>query len=186
MTEVNWKDIDIKDLAGLIGTHLRKYNIDDAVLVGGACVSIYSRNEYLSYDLDYVTFATIRELKPILQELGYEQESTRHFEHKGCPFFIEFLPPPVAIGNECPVSDFGRIKTKWGAVKLLTATDCVKDRLAAYFHWNDPQSLEQAIMVAKSRKIHLAEVKKWAVKENSADRYEVFARLLNKNSSKGK
>lgn len=53
--EVNWKSIDIRGLAGLISAHLRKYKID-AVLVGGACVSIYSRNEYFSYDLDYVTF----------------------------------------------------------------------------------------------------------------------------------
>lgn len=174
---VNWKDIGIRDLAGLINKHLREHNID-AVLVGGACVSIYTRNKYPSYDLDYVTFATIRELKPVLKQLGYEQKSTRHFEHKACPFFIEFLSPPVAIGNECPVSNFRTIKTRCGAAKLLTPTDCVKDRLAAYFHWNDPQSLEQALMTAKSQKIDLKEVKKWAVKENSRDKYEAFVRLV--------
>lgn len=185
MTEVNWKNIDIKELAGLISAHLRKHKID-AVLVGGACVSIYSRNEYLSYDLDYVTFATVRELKPVLKELGYEQKTARHFEHKVCPFFIEFPSPPVAIGNECPVSDFSRIKTRLGTVKLFTPTDCVKDRLAAYFHWNDPQSLEQAIMVARSQKIDLEQVRKWAIAESSGDKYKVFANLLKKNRSKRK
>ena len=30
----------------------------------------------------------------------------------------------------------------------MTPTDSVKDRLAAYYHWNDQQALEQAIMVA--------------------------------------
>ena len=117
--QVDWENTDIKGLAGLISSHLRKHNID-AVLVGGACVSIYSGNKYPSYDLDYVTFAGIKELRPVLKELGYEQKTTRHFEHEVCPFFIEFPSPPVAIGNECPVLDFNRIRTKYGTIKLLT------------------------------------------------------------------
>jgi len=36
---------------------------------------------------------------------------------------------------------------------LLTPTDCVKDRLAAYFFWNDLQSLGQAVMVVKEIKL---------------------------------
>lgn len=30
---------------------------------------------------------------------------------------------------------------------MLTATDSVKDRLASFYHWNDHQSLEQAILI---------------------------------------
>ena len=36
-------------------------------------------------------------------------------------------------------------KYSTGTLRLLTATDCIKDRLAAYYHWRDEQGLEQAI-----------------------------------------
>ena len=42
------------ELAKLLADCLAKNNIE-AVLVGGACVTIYSKNAYLSYDLDFVT-----------------------------------------------------------------------------------------------------------------------------------
>ena len=38
------------------------------------------------------------------------------------------------------------LKKRNKILKLLSPTDCVKDRLAAYYHWNDRQSLEQAIL----------------------------------------
>lgn len=47
MKEIDWGTIDIKDLAQVVSAELNKHNIS-AVLVGGACVSIYSHNKYLS------------------------------------------------------------------------------------------------------------------------------------------
>lgn len=161
----------------MVSSHLRKHGID-AVLVGGACVSIYTENKYFSFDIDYVTFSSIRKIKPILKEIGFQQKSSRHFEHEGCPLFIEFPAPPIALGNECPVVKFNNIKTMRGIVKLLTPTDCVKDRLAAYFHWNDPQSLKQAIMVAQLQKVNLKEIKKWAEREGGNEKYKIFADRL--------
>lgn len=42
-----------------------------ATLSGGAAVSIYTENRYLSEDLDFVTIAQIDELKSILEPLGF-------------------------------------------------------------------------------------------------------------------
>ena len=56
---MEYSNIDIKELACFV-YELLKNNGIDAVLVGGACVSIYSQNRYQSYDLD---FATYEELK---------------------------------------------------------------------------------------------------------------------------
>lgn len=176
--KINWRKIDIKDLACLISEHLRKNNIE-TVLVGGACVSIYSNNEYLSYDLDFVTGNTIREIKPILEEIGFKQKSTRHFIRKDCLYYIEFIASPVAIGNDEAITIFKKLKTEKGVVVLLSATDCVKDRLAAYYHWNDPQSLEQAVMITKKQKVDLQDIKKWSVKENAKEKFDKFKKLLN-------
>lgn len=169
---IDWKKIGIKQLAALISEKLRECGIE-AILVGGACVSIYTKNRYLSFDLDFVTHATLKEVAPTLADIGFKRESSRHFIRSGCPFFIEFVAPPAAIGNE-PVRDEVRLKTTMGTVVMLTPTDSVKDRLAAYYHWNDPQALEQALMIAKAQKINMREVKRWSEKEGHANKYREF------------
>ena len=175
MKKIDWKNLDIKELAILISSELKKNNID-TVLVGGACVTIYTSNKYLSMDIDYVTHSTIKDLKQVMEKIGFYQKSGRHFEHPKCRFFIEFLPPPVSIGNEIPVTEFNHIKS----LKLFTPSDCVKDRLSAYYHWNDPQSLDQALMVAKSQKINIKEIKKWSEKEGNIEKYYRFEKLLSR------
>lgn len=176
--KINWRKISIKDLAAIVTQKLSAKGID-AVLVGGACVSIYTKNRYASYDLDFVSYSPIKAISKALSELGFEKESSRHFIRKDCPFFVEFVAPPLAIGSE-PVKEIGSLNTRRGKVVLLTATDCVKDRLAAYYHWNDSQALEQALMVAKSQDVNLREVNRWSGKEGYLDKYRNFLRILNK------
>lgn len=61
---IDWQKMDIKKLAAIISDHLKKNDID-VVLVGGACVSIYSDNKYLSYDIDLITDSSIKTIIPI-------------------------------------------------------------------------------------------------------------------------
>lgn len=151
----------------------------DAVLVGGACISIYTEYKYISYDLDFVSYSPLKEIAKALSEIGFKKKSSRHFVRKDCPFFIEFVAPPLAIGKE-PVNKTEIIKTEKGSVVLLTPTDSTKDRLAAFYHWNDYQALEQAVMVAKSQKVNLREVKRWSEKEGFPEKYNVFIHDLKK------
>jgi len=60
----------------------------------------------------------------------------------------------------------------------LTPTDCVKDRLAAYYHWDDEQSLTQAIWVAQKNEVNFQELKKWSKNESSIDKYNNFIKGL--------
>lgn len=176
--KVDWENIGIKELAAIIADKLKEKGID-AILVGGACISIYTKNKYLSIDLDFVSSATIKEISPALSELGFERKSSRHFEREDCPFLIEFVSPPAAVGSE-PIKGKTILKTRLGNIILLTPTDSVKDRLAAYYHWNDPQALEQALMLAKAQKINLQEVKRWSEKEGHKDKYNFFLKGLKK------
>ncbi|MBI4688391.1 MAG: hypothetical protein HY756_11580 [Nitrospirae bacterium] len=121
--------------------------------------------------------ALMKDIAPALSELGFKRESSRHFIHTDCPFFIEFVSPPAAVGNE-PIRTKGKIKTKFGSVTLLTPTDCVKDRLAAFYYWDDPQALEQALMVAKAQKVNLKELKRWSEQERQMERYDFFVRKI--------
>lgn len=136
-----------------------KDNGIDAVLVGGACVSIYSHNRYQSYDLDFATYHELKLIEKILGQLGFRR-TARCFSHPDCPYLIDFVNPPIAIGHES-IRSFEILKTTAGSLTLLTPTDCVKDRLSAFFHWNDEQALEQALVVAKACTINL-NIKRWA------------------------
>lgn len=88
-----------------------------------------------------------------------------------------FVVSLIEVGNE-PIDKIEEIKTKYGMLKLLTPTDCVKDRLAAYFHWDDEQSLTQAVWVASKNKIDIEDIEKWAQKEQSVEKYNKFKELL--------
>ncbi len=175
--KVNWQNVGIKKMAAIISEHLQKNGIE-VVLVGGACVSIYSDNKYISYDIDLITASSIKTIIPILEQLGFKNTGGRLFENPKCKFLIDFLAPPVSIGDE-PVSEFNYINTRFGTICLLTPTDCVKDRLAAYFFWNDLQSLDQAVMVAKRNKIDIQDIKKWAEKQGELEKYNVFIKKIN-------
>jgi hypothetical protein len=94
---IDWARISLKELAALVSDTLREGGVD-AVLVGGACVSLYTNNAYQSYDLDFVTHSPLKEITPLLKKIGFLRESSRHFTRKDCPFFIEFVAPPAAIG----------------------------------------------------------------------------------------
>jgi hypothetical protein len=169
--KVDWKKIGIKELAGLVSTTLKNDGID-AVLVGGAVVSIYSNDRYLSYDLDYVTFEDKQKVKKSLEKLGFF-EKQKHFSHPECPFLIDFVTPPVAVGKEV-VKEFQKLSTSFGSLKLLRAIDCVKDRLASYYHWGDQQALHQAIEVCLERSIDFKELRRWSIKEGFEEKYHQF------------
>lgn len=169
------KKTSIEELAGIVAQKLQEHQLD-CVLVGGACVSIYSKNRYQSYDLDYVTYEDMGKIKRALQEIGFSL-SGNMYRHPKTQFFIEFVTPPVAIGSEL-VKEFQDFKTPIGKIKMLTPTDCVKDRLASYYYWEDRQALDQAIMVCAKRKVDLKNIEAWSKAEGHLEKYQHFVTLL--------
>lgn len=177
---IDWQKISLKDLAGFISEALRKKGID-TVLVGGACVTIYSENRYQSYDLDFVTYEDMKLVRRALSELGFI-EKNGYFQHADCPWFVEFVSPPVAVGNEF-IQKFDKLKTPLGTIKLLRPVDSVKDRLSSYYYWNDKQGLMQAINICLEQKVNLEEIKEWSIRENQENKFRAFLNLLNQKSS---
>jgi hypothetical protein len=180
--KIDWKNISIIELAAIVSEKLREKEIDSLV-VGGACVSIYTRNRYQSSDIDFISHSTLKQITTALSELGFSKQPSRHFSRRDCPFFIEFVSPPAAVGRE-RIKDTHELTTRFGNLILLTPTDCVKDRLAAFFHWNDPQSLDQALMVAQSQDVDMKKVEAWALREGYPDKYKVFSDLVKSTEKK--
>lgn len=177
MTVINFKTISISDLAALVNTKFTEHKMK-TVLVGGACVAIYSGNRYLSYDLDFVTYETRGKIKIALLELGFELKG-KYFSRPDCLYFIEFVTPPVTVGKEL-IHRFKTLHTPFGQVELLTPTDCIKDRLASFFYWDDRQALEQAVMVYQNQKVDLQVIEQWAKAENHLDKFKEFKKILRK------
>lgn len=82
-------------------------------------------------------------------------------------------PEELAVGNE-PVRSITERVTATGVLRLLSPSDCVKDRLAAYFHWNDRQALQQAVLVASMQRVDLEEVRRWSTAEGAGGKFEEF------------
>ncbi|RAP33659.1 hypothetical protein DID80_07920 [Candidatus Marinamargulisbacteria bacterium SCGC AAA071-K20] len=171
------KNYSIKELATLIGTTFNENGLD-AVLVGGACVSIYSSNKFMSFDLDLVSNAPIKDIEIVLKKINFYKEG-KYFRHSDSEFFIDIVSPPVAIGEEL-ITTFNKVKTKLGEINLLTPLDCVKDRLAAFYHWDDNQSLIQAQSIFNKllTKTDLKTIETWSKSENHLKKFEDFKKDL--------
>lgn len=176
---MNFKRLPLPDLAAHLSDYLRGQGIE-VVLSGGACVTIYSQNKYLSYDLDFVltSYVARKKLREAMMTIGFSEDG-RHFRHPDTPFIIEFLSPPLSVGEE-PVKNITEITKRDKILKLLSPTDCIKDRLEAFYHWNDRQSLEQAILVSLSQRVHLSEIRRWSLREGMAEKLAIFRESLKK------
>lgn len=167
------------EIAAYVQSHLLTKNID-VILSGGSLVSFYSNGKYVSRDIDLVNrFSTARPLiRDAMQDIDFYEEG-RYFRHPDTEHIIEFPPGPLSIGSE-PVRDIVEMETETGILRVLSATDCVKDRLSAYYFWKDNQSLEQAIMIASQHMIDIEEIRRWSYREGKGIEYQKIVSILHR------
>ena len=176
------QEMTIGEFGAFVSGYLTEQGID-VVLSGGSCVTIYSRNRYQSFDLDFVggQGAEHKNIKSALLNLGFT-EKNKYFIHPDSVYFIEFPSGPLAVGNES-VREIIELDFPTGRLRLISPTDCVKDRLAAYYHWQDRQCLEQAILVATDNQIDLAEVERWSGQEGMLEEFIQIKDMLETGGS---
>lgn len=165
------------ELGAFIADRLTKAGIK-VVLSGGAAVSLYCNSQYVSKDMDFVNLYPNRQssIDAEMTAMGFFREG-RHFKHPESEHIIEFPPGPLSIGDEL-VTEIELRKLSTGLLPVVSPTDCVKDRLAAYYHWGDRQALEQATLVCKVQTIDLAEVKRWSEHEGKLTDFNRIKKFL--------
>jgi hypothetical protein len=175
----------LADVAIAVGDALRRAGIR-AVLTGGACASLYSGGVYQSLDVDFVLAGpcTVKDIDRALATVGFERVRDRYV-HPVVPFFVEFLGGPLGIGE-----DF-RIRPVWRSRRAartlaLSATDSCRDRLAAFYHWNDRQSLAAAVAIAVRNRVALGKVRDWSRSEEHLQGYGVFLADLGRARKTGR
>jgi hypothetical protein len=171
------EDMNVGELAAWICEHLRK-NGFDPVLTGGSVVTIYSSNKYVSLDLDFVERRGLRisRLREAMAGLGFRSEG-RYFSHPETVYSVEFPPGPLSVGDE-PITDIRDMRFPTGTLRIISPTESVKDRLAAWYHWKDRQGLEQAVLVAVAQDIDIEEVERWSNHEGNTEEFEKIRNRL--------
>jgi len=174
------KNMTQAELAAYVQSRLRQAGIE-VILSGGAAVGIYSDNKYISKDIDLVNaqFAKRKQIEEAMSEIGFLPVG-RHFEHPDSDHIVEFPPGPLSIGRSS-VNEIYELIFETGILRVISPTDCVKDRLAHYFHWGDQQCLKQAILVANNHEVSLSELEEWSRNEGKLSEFNGVRDELQKN-----
>ena len=93
-----------------------------------------------------------------------------------CSFrcFVEFPGgPPLGIGEDNTIIP-DEVVVNGTVIKLLSPTDCIKNRLASYIYFKAPEGLDQAVLVAKNQDVNLSSIKKWCKSENAEWAFQEF------------
>ncbi len=165
----------LHQVALIVGTTLGRHGIR-AVLTGGACATIYSDGRYTSKDLDFVIQnPTLQhELDSALADVGFTREGDKYV-HRQSRFWLEFPPGPLAIGGDYSIQPV-RLRGRAGVALSLSPTDACRDRLAAFYYWDDRESLTVAAQIARRQDIDFAAIRRWSGEEGHMERFEEFLR----------
>jgi hypothetical protein len=160
-------------VATAVGAALARHEIR-AVLTGGACASVYTHGQYQSRDMDFIVVRTTTQarLDTALGSIGFVRKGDRYV-HPRLAFYVEFPRGPLAIGDDYRIRPVLR---RLGSRRLLmlSATDSCRDRLAAFYHWNDRQSLQVAVQVARAQRVNVAAIRRWSAAEGFPERFQQF------------
>jgi len=167
------KDMSQAELAAYIQDALQADGIP-VVLSGRNAASFYSGNKYNSNDLGLINagFAKRSRIKSVMENLDFT-EKEHYFAHPETTFLVEFTDGPLSVGDE-PVKEIREFELATGTLKVPSSTDCVKDRLCAFYFRNDQQGLEQAVSVATSQQVDLEEIERWSKAEGKEEGFRSF------------
>jgi hypothetical protein len=160
-------------VAAAVARALRSHGIR-AVLTGGACATLYSKGAYNSEDLDFIVIgtATRGRMDAAMGSVGFMRRQDQYV-HRRSRFYVEFPRGPLAIGGDYRIRVVQR-RVGQGRILMLSATDSCRDRLAAFYHWNDRQSLTVAAEIAVRNRVDLRALRRWSAAEGAERPFTEF------------
>lgn len=149
-----------------------------AVLTGGSAATVWSGGAYQSHDCDFVIAFNSRDSRAeeALKRLGY-REKNGTYVHLSNQFTLEFPRGPLSVGDDI-VTKWSTLREKQLLLHILSPTDSCRDRLAAYYHWNDFPSLTRALEIAGHSQIDLEVIREWSFREGHPRKFAQFERML--------
>jgi hypothetical protein len=164
-------------VAMAVGDALRRHGIK-GVLTGGACASLFTGGAYQSVDVDFVLAGGVTQdrLDTAMMTLEFARRRDRYV-HPRVRFFVEFPRGPLAIGGDYRIRP---VRQALGSSSALTLspTDSCRDRLSAFYHWNDRRSLAVAVAIAVRHRVRLKLIRTWSEDEGAPRGFEEFQEAL--------
>lgn len=174
----------LETVAVAVGEALATHGIR-AVLTGGACAGIYSGGLYSSQGVDFVLEGRVdlEKLDAVMASLEFSRSGNRYV-HPESPIWVEFPRGPLAVGADLNVQPV-TLSLSDRTTLALSATDSCRDRLAAFFHGSDRQSLAVAVEIALRNDVDLARIRRWSESEGHVARFSEFERELDRRRQSG-
>jgi len=113
-------------LTAVITEALKEINIRP-IIVGGQAVEFYTAGGYSTMDIDLVTPASIKEINPIIKELGFKKEG-KYWTYEQLDFALE-IPGSDLAGNYDKVNE---IEIEGLKAYIIGIEDIIIDRLNRY------------------------------------------------------
>jgi len=113
-------------------------------VVGGSAITSYVPNVYTSKDIDFAAIngTTRRAFTAALQPLGFSPQG-RDFVHPNSQFTLDLVADTPYV-DQRPITKFQTLDTRFGPVRVYLFEDAIADRIAAFLHWADSESLDVA------------------------------------------
>ncbi len=173
VAKLSIEGLSYRDAAAAICGQLEACGFDP-ILVGKSCAAIYSTKIMKPDCIEFVISEyMVDEIEMVMKSLGYSHIGHRTYSGKKTPFQVSFQPPPICVGDNI-VDSTGSIKTQKGMLKLLSPTDCARQRLAAYYRFGEPDALDDAVAVAMSHTLDMKLIEKWSHWEWASDKFNEF------------
>lgn len=151
-----------------------------AVLTGGGAATIYVPEAIQSFDLDFVLTLGGTGGAPLraLEDLGYTRTDF-HYSHKENRLLLEFPAGPLAIGGEL-IENWDTVRERGKLLNILTPTDSCRDRLSAFYFFDDRSALEVAVAIqaAHPDRVDLERIREWSKQEDAEPKFQEFARRV--------
>jgi hypothetical protein len=154
------------------------------VLTGGSAAAVYAPQAYMSYDADFIleNDDPLHEIAIALRPIGFQREGrSRIFTHSNSQFTVDFPKGPLSVGGEY-VHEISVLQHGDLRLRILMRVDCIRDRLAHFYHWNDYTALNAAVGVAAQApdEVDMEFLRGWTERESPVllEKFAEFERRL--------
>lgn len=91
------------------------------------------------------------------------------FEHPRTRFTLDFPKGPLAVGGDY-IRETATVERANIRLRILTPTDCVRDRLAHFYYWSDYTALTAAVGVARAHRerVDIENLREWTERESGS------------------
>ncbi len=172
---MDFSNTPIEQLAARVAAHLQQQGIE----------VVLTRNLYLTKDIDMVNtnYQKPKVLHAAMAELGFRKQG-RVYVNDTTEITVEFPPGPLSVGDEM-IQQSTIVQLGDGYIPIMVVEDVVKDRLAAFIHWQDHQSLVQAVAVILNHDLRVEDFSAFCQREGSAGSYQLLQQLSSRAIHQG-